>query len=92
MLIYGVCLVLILLVYKGEIIMGITKIIYNNDTLMDNTTVSVLPTAMLINVTALQNNGIDISGTISNQTADNIIMNSTNINIASGYYSSNINK
>jgi len=72
--------------------MGITKIIYNNDTLMDNTTVSVLPTAMLINVTALQNNGIDISGTISNQTADNIIMNSTNINIASGYYSSNINK
>lgn len=66
--------------------MAVSKVILNGNTLMDTTQKTVTAASMLNGITALKNNGTDITGSIASQAAQTIHPSTSDQTIASGKY------
>ena len=76
----------------GNVSSGVSKVILNGETLIDVTQKTVSPSSMLSGVTALQNNGEDITGNIASKTSTDLIASGATVTAPAGYYASNVSK
>lgn len=72
--------------------MAVAKVILNGTTLIDVTQKTVTPENMLSGITALKNDGTDISGTIQSKSSSDIIVDGALVQIPAGYYTASTSK
>lgn len=72
--------------------MGVSKVILNGTTLIDVTQKTVTSEDMLSGITALKNDGTDITGSIETKTVQDLIVTGSAVITPAGYYASNYSK
>ena len=72
--------------------MAISKIILNGVTQMDTTQKTVTAGSMLSGITALKNDGTDITGSIATRTSSNMSVSGGTVTAQAGYYASDTSK
>ena len=72
--------------------MAVAKVILNGATLIDTTQKTVTAGSMLNGVTALKNDGTDITGSIASKTSSDLTASGATITAPAGYYSSSASK
>ena len=72
--------------------MAVAKVILNGNTLMDTTQKTVTAGSMLDGVTALKNDGTDITGSITSKTSSDLTASGDTITAPAGYYASSASK
>ena len=66
--------------------MAVSKVILNGETLIDVTQKTVTPSNMLSGITALKNDGTDITGSIAAKSAADLITSGSQVTVPSGMY------
>ena len=72
--------------------MAVAKVILNGNTLIDTTQKTVTAGSMLNGVTALKNDGTDITGSITSKTSSDLSASGDTITAPAGYYASSASK
>lgn len=72
--------------------MAVSKVILNGTTLMDTTQKTVTAGSMLNGVTALKNDGTDITGNITSKTSSDLTASGATVTAPAGYYASSASK
>ena len=72
--------------------MAFSKITFNGTTLMDVTQKTVTAGSMLEDITALKNDGTDITGTIESKSSTDLTVSGATVTAPAGYYASNASK
>ena len=72
--------------------MAVSKVILNNEVLMDVTDKTVTENSMLSGATALDNAGEDVTGNIETKTSEDLIIDGPVITAPAGYYESAASK
>lgn len=72
--------------------MAVAKVILNGTTLIDTTQKTVTAGSMLNGVTALKNDGTDITGSIASKTSSDLTASGDTITAPAGYYASSASK
>lgn len=72
--------------------MAVSKVILNGNTLMDTTQKTVTAASMLNGITALKNDGTDITGSIASKTSSDLSASGDTITAPAGYYASSASK
>lgn len=72
--------------------MAVAKVILNGTTLIDTTQKTVTAGSMLDGVTALKNDGTDITGSIASKTSSDLTASGDTITAPAGYYASSASK
>lgn len=72
--------------------MAVAKVILNGNTLIDTTQKTVTAGSMLNGVTALKNDGTDITGSIASKTSSDLTASGDTITAPAGYYASSASK
>ena len=72
--------------------MAVSKVILNGNTLMDTTQKTVTAASMLNGITALKNDGTDITGSIASKTSSDLTASGATITAPAGYYASSASK
>lgn len=72
--------------------MAVSKVILNGNTLMDTTQKTVTAASMLNGITALKNDGTDITGSIASKTSSDLTASGGTITAPAGYYASSASK
>lgn len=72
--------------------MAVAKVILNGTTLIDTTQKTVTAGSMLNGVTALKNDGTDITGNIASKTSSDLTASGDTITAPAGYYASSASK
>lgn len=72
--------------------MAVSKVILNGNTLMDTTQKTVTAASMLNGITALKNDGTDITGNIASKTSSDLSASGDTVTVPSGYYASSASK
>lgn len=72
--------------------MAVSKVILNGNTLMDTTQKTVTAGSMLNGVTALKNDGTDITGSIASKTSSDLTASGATVTAPAGYYASSASK
>lgn len=72
--------------------MAYSKVILNGTTLMDTTQKTVTAASMLNGITALGNDGTDITGNIASKTSSDLTASGATITAPAGYYASSASK
>lgn len=72
--------------------MAVAKVILNGTTLIDTTQKTVTAASMLNGITALKNDGTDITGSIANKTSSDLTASGDTITAPAGYYASSASK
>jgi len=72
--------------------MAIAKVILNGETQMDVTQKTVTAGSMLSGVTALKNDGTDITGDIESKTSSDLTVNGATVTVPAGHYASAASK
>lgn len=72
--------------------MAVSKVILNGNTLMDTTQKTVTAASMLNGITALKNDGTDITGSIASKTSSDLTASGDTITAPAGYYASSASK
>lgn len=72
--------------------MGIAKVIFNGNTLMDVTQKTVTSGSMLNGTTALKNDGTNITGNIASKTSSDMTVSDDTVTAPAGYYASSQSK
>lgn len=66
--------------------MAVSKVILNGETLIDVTQKTVTPSNMLSGITALKNDGTDITGSIAAKSAADLVTSGSQVTVPSGMY------
>ena len=72
--------------------MAVAKVILNGNTLIDTTQKTVTAGSMLDGVTALKNDGTDITGSITSKTSSDLTASGATVTAPAGYYASSASK
>ncbi len=72
--------------------MAVAKVILNGTTLIDTTQKTVTAGSMLDGVTALKNDGTDITGSIASKTSSDLTASGATVTAPAGYYASSASK
>lgn len=72
--------------------MAVAKVILNGTTLIDTTQKTVTAGSMLNGVTALKNDGTDITGSIASKTSSDLTASGATVTAPAGYYASSASK
>ena len=72
--------------------MAVSKVILNGNTLMDTTDKTVTAASMLNGITALKNDGTDITGSIASKTSSDLTASGATVTAPAGYYASSASK
>lgn len=72
--------------------MAIAKVILNGTTLIDTTQKTVTAASMLNGITALKNDGTDITGSIASKTSSDLNASGDTVTAPAGYYASSASK
>lgn len=72
--------------------MAVAKVILNGTTLIDTTQKTVTAGSMLNGVTALKNDGTDITGSIASKTSSDLTASGDTVTAPAGYYASSASK
>ena len=72
--------------------MAVSKVILNGNTLIDTTQKTVTAGSMLDGVTALKNDGTDITGSIESKTSSDLTASGDTVTAPAGYYASSASK
>lgn len=72
--------------------MAVAKVILNGATLIDTTQKTVTAASMLNGITALKNDGTDITGSIASKTSSDLTASGDTITAPAGYYASSASK
>ena len=72
--------------------MAVSKVILNGNTLIDTTQKTVTAGSMLNGVTALKNDGTDITGNITSKTSSDLTASGATVTAPAGYYASSASK
>ena len=72
--------------------MAVAKVILNGTTLIDTTQKTVTAASMLNGITALKNDGTDITGSIASKTSSDLTASGDTITAPAGYYASSASK
>ena len=72
--------------------MAVAKVILNGNTLIDTTQKTVTAGSMLDGVTALKNDGTDITGSITSNTSSDLTASGDTVTAPAGYYASSASK
>lgn len=72
--------------------MAVSKVILNGNTLMDTTQKTVTADTMLNGITAIKNDGTDITGSIASKTSSDLTASGDTITAPAGYYASSASK
>ena len=72
--------------------MAVAKVILNGATLIDTTQKTVTAASMLNGITALKNDGTDITGSITSKTSSDLTASGDTITAPAGYYASSASK
>lgn len=72
--------------------MAVSKVILNGNTLMDTTQKTVTAASMLNGITALKNDGTDITGSIASKTSSDLTASGDTVTAPAGYYASSASK
>lgn len=72
--------------------MAVAKVILNGNTLIDTTEKTVTAGSMLDGVTALKNDGTDITGSIASKTSSDLTASGDTVTAPAGYYASSASK
>ena len=72
--------------------MAVAKVILNGTTLIDTTQKTVTAASMLNGITALKNDGTDITGSIASKTSSDLTESGDTITAPAGYYASSASK
>lgn len=72
--------------------MAVAKVILNGTTLIDTTQKTVTAGSMLNGVTALKNDGTDITGNIASKTSSDLTASGATVTAPAGYYASSASK
>ena len=72
--------------------MAVAKVILNGTTLIDTTQKTVTAGSMLDGVTALKNDGTDITGSIASKTSSDLTASGDTVTAPAGYYASSASK
>lgn len=72
--------------------MAVSKVILNGTTLIDTTQKTVTAGSMLNGVTALKNDGTDITGNITSKTSSDLTASGATVTAPAGYYASSASK
>lgn len=72
--------------------MAVAKVILNGNTLIDTTQKTVTAGSMLDGVTALKNDGTDITGSITSKTSSDLTASGDTVTAPAGYYASSASK
>lgn len=72
--------------------MAVSKVILNGNTLIDTTQKTVTAASMLNGITALKNDGTDITGSIASKTSSDLTASGDTITAPAGYYASSASK
>ena len=67
--------------------MAFSKVTLNGDTLMDVTQKTVTAASMLSGVTALKNDGTDVTGSIASKSSSDLTASGATVTVPAGYYS-----
>ena len=66
--------------------MAVSKVILNGETLIDVTQKTVTPSNMLSGITALKNDGTDITGSIATKSSSDLVVSGSSVTVPSGMY------
>lgn len=72
--------------------MAVAKVILNGTTLIDTTQKTVTAASMLNGITALKNDGTDITGNIASKTSSDLTASGATVTAPAGYYASSASK
>ena len=72
--------------------MAVAKVILNGTTLIDTTQKTVTAASMLNGITALKNDGTDITGSIASKTSSDLTASGDTVTAPAGYYASSASK
>lgn len=72
--------------------MAISKVIYDNNVLVDLTADTITSDKMLTNTTAHRADGVQITGNISNKSSTDLTVSGATVTVPSGYYSAQATK
>ena len=72
--------------------MGVSKVVYDNNVLVDLTADTITSDKMLANTTAHRADGVQITGSISNKSATDLTVSGATVTVPSGYYSAQATK
>ena len=72
--------------------MAVAKVILNGTTLIDTTQKTVTAASMLNGITALKNDGTDITGSIASKTSSDLTASGATVTAPAGFYSESASK